>query len=88
MAFYMDDEHFALVKETAAHNLAAWQASGVVKTLKYYSAEDADVCAACAERHGSIVQVVEGKIGDNLPPLGTCQNVRCRCYRPETISIE
>jgi len=43
----MSDAQFKLIQETAAQNLTAWKNSGVVKTLKFFSAEDADVCAAC-----------------------------------------
>ena len=50
--------------------------------------DDADVCAACWERHGSVVQVENGKMGDDLPPLAACESVRCRCYfRPEQVSM-
>jgi hypothetical protein len=52
---YMSDEQFKLVQQTAAHNLAAWKASGVVKTLKWYTAQDTDVCAACQARSGAVV---------------------------------
>ena len=44
----MSDQQFKLVQQTAAHNLAAWKDSGVVKTLKYYSAR-MPTCARRAE---------------------------------------
>jgi hypothetical protein len=40
----------------------------MVKEFKYYSAEDADVCAECRKRHGSIIKIMDGKMGVNLPP--------------------
>lgn len=84
----MNDEQFAQAKETAAHNLVAWREGGVVKTLKYYTADDADVCAACWGRHGLVVQIENGTMGDNLPPLAVCESVCCRCYfRPEQVSM-
>lgn len=87
MASYMDEEQFAQANEAAARNLAAWRESGAVKTLKYHSADDADVCSACWERHGSIVRIQDSKMGDNLPPLASCGNAQCRCYfRPEEVS--
>jgi SPP1 gp7 family putative phage head morphogenesis protein len=88
-AHYMSDENFALVKATASQNLAAWKKSGVVKTLKCYSAEDDDVCATCRQRHGSIVQIEEAVIGVNIPKFGDCARAQCRCYfRPWDISTE
>jgi SPP1 gp7 family putative phage head morphogenesis protein len=85
----MSAENLALVKETALSNLIAWKKSGVVKSLKYYSAEDVDVCAACKAHHGSIVTIEDGTVGVNLPPLGACSCAKCRCYlRPWDISTE
>lgn len=87
MASYMNEEQFAQAKEAAANNLAVWRERGAVKTLKYYTADDAGVCSACWERHGSIVRIEDGKMGDTLPPLALCGNIRCRCYfRPEEAS--
>ena len=76
------------LKEIAAANLDAWQRSGVVKTLKYYSADDADVCVGCRKHHGVIIAIADGSISENLPPLDACVNNRCRCYfRPWDISV-
>jgi len=58
----MSDQQFKLVQQTTAHNLAAWKDSGVVKTLKYYSAEDADVCATCRAHHGAILNISDSEI--------------------------
>jgi SPP1 gp7 family putative phage head morphogenesis protein len=60
------------LREIATGNLDAWKASGVVKTLKYYSADDAEVCSSCKQHHGLIVKVDDTAIGKNLPPLGAC----------------
>jgi hypothetical protein len=85
----MSDEQFKLIQQTGADNLAAWKNSGVMKVPKYYSAEDADVCASCRAHHGAIVSISEAEIGVNLPPLPTCSSARCRYYfRPWDISIE
>ena len=78
LAHYMSDENFALVKETASHELATWKKSGVVKTLKCCSAEDDDVCATCRLRHGSIVRIEEAVIGVTIPKFDDCACVQCR----------
>jgi SPP1 gp7 family putative phage head morphogenesis protein len=77
-AHYMSDEQFNLAQQTAADNPTAWKKSGVVKTLKYYSAEDADVCAICRAHHGAVVNISEAAIGANLPPLPACSSRACR----------
>jgi len=88
-AHYMSDEQFILAQQTAADNLAAWKASGVVKTLKWYSAADADVCATCRAHHGAVLNLSDAEIGVNLPPHPGCSSARCRCYfRPWDISIQ
>jgi len=46
----MSDEQFKLIQQTASQNLTAWKKSGVVKTQKYHTAADADVCASCRAR--------------------------------------
>ncbi len=88
-AHYMSDEQFKLVQQTAADNLAAWKASGVLKTLRRYSAEHADVCAPCRAPRGVVINLSEAEIGVALPPLPGCSSTRCRCYfRPWDISVE
>jgi hypothetical protein len=60
---FQDSEHAELVARTlsyGASNLAnrwAWQASGVVKMLKWYTAEDGDVCEFCEALHGRVIGV-------------------------------
>ena len=88
-AQYMSDEQFELVQQIAVDNLAAWKASRVVKTPKWYTAPDADVCAPCRSHHGAVVNVSDADIAVTLPPLPACSSTRCRCYfRPCDISIE
>ncbi len=75
--------------EIALGNLSAWKASGIVKLLRYYSADDNAVCVECQKHSGRILTPSEGDIGTNLPPLNQCRNARCRCYfRPWDISFE
>ena len=85
---YMSEEQFALVQRANADNLAAWKHSGVVNSLKWYSAEDEDVCPACRAHDGRIIPISDAKLGVNLPPHEACISTRCRCYfRPSDISI-
>ena len=77
-----------LLRKIARDNLTAWRASGVVKSVRYYTAEDESVCPECAKRAGSTVPIDEAVIGVNIPPLSTCSNRHCRCYfRPQEISL-
>jgi hypothetical protein len=86
-AHYMTAEDFALVKETASRELTTWKKSGVVMTLKCYSAEDDDVCATCSQRHGSIVRIEEAVIGVTILKFDDCACLQCRCYfRPWDIA--
>jgi hypothetical protein len=85
----MRDPNLASAKEISSQNLDAWQKSGVVKTLKYYSAADDAVCSECAKNSGVVVKLEDGIVGGTLPPLDKCQGIRCRCYfRPWDISLE
>jgi hypothetical protein len=77
------------MREIAAANLDAWKRSCVVKTLKFYSADDGDACGTCKRHHEKIVAVEDGVIGVNLPPLDACANDRCRCYfRPWDVALK
>ena len=89
-----------------ASNLAnrrAWQRSGVVKTLKWFTADGADMCGFCASLNGKIVSVSDCflKEGDILTDKNgasttIARNIEapplhkgCRCYcRPDTISFD
>ena len=82
----------------------AWRQSGVVKTLKWYTAADERVCEFCDPMNGKTVGIEEdwfkkgdemtGKEGGSLPidyaDVGNPPlHANCRCYiRPEEISIE
>jgi hypothetical protein len=77
------------VRDIAENNLLAWKQSGVVKTLKFYSADDGETCGLCEDHHGTVVAVEYGVLGLNLPPLDGCTSARCRCYfRPWDVLVE
>jgi hypothetical protein len=69
-----DDE-----REIALANQGAGKQSGVVKTVKFISGQDADVCAACKRHDRRIVGVQDGVVRASLPPLDACTNARCCC---------
>lgn len=48
-------EDWPRLREIASANLDAWKRSGVVKTLKFYSADHADGCAVCERHHEKII---------------------------------
>ena len=82
----------------------AWKQSGVVKTIKWYTAADERVCPFCGNLHGKIVDIDKNFFdkGDSVTGTdGSTMEVDysdvgfpplhpdCRCYtRPEEISIE
>ena len=77
------------LRKIAEANLVVWKRSDVVKTLKFYSADDGDACGACQQHHGKIIAVDDGVVGFNLPPLDSRTNARCQCYfRPWDVSVE
>mgnify|MGYP003694007633 CR=1 FL=1 len=77
------------LREIATENLNAWKEAGVVKTLKYYSAEDAEECAPCRRHHGLIVRIDEERSAKTCRRLMACVNERCRCYcRPWDVSLQ
>ncbi len=81
----------------------AWADTGVVKTIKWYTAADERVCEYCGPMHGEIIDIEEDffKKGDTI--TGSEGNdldlsysdvgapplhANCRCYvRPETIEV-
>lgn len=81
----------------------AWRETGVVKTVKWYTAADERVCEFCGPQHGKVIDIdkdfyklgdtVEGEDGStlklNYSDIGHPPlHVSCRCYiRPETIDI-
>ena len=72
------------VREIATGNLNAWKEAGVVKTLKYCSAEDTEVCAPCRQHHGTIVMSADGWIGGNLPPIDAYVSLRFKSIEAAT----
>jgi len=85
-------------------NQLAYQESGVVKTMRWYTAEDERVCEFCGPMHGRTIGVSEKffKKGDTMigNDGGTLAmdyrsidvaplHTNCRCFiRPEEITIE
>lgn len=81
----------------------AWKESGVVKTTKWYTAEDERTCEFCGPLHGKIIDIdstyfdkgdtVKGSDGGQLDLsydniANPPLHVNCRCYiRPEDVSI-
>ncbi len=82
----------------------AWKQTGVVKTIKWYTAADERVCPYCEPLHGKVVDIEDNffdkgdevtgsdgsKIALDYDDVGAPPlHVSCRCYtRPEEISIE
>ena len=84
-------------------NRRAWQRSGVVRTLKWFAADDVEMCECCTSLNGKIVSVSDCflKEGDvladnNGASIVIAHNIEvpplhegCRCYcRPEGISLD
>lgn len=77
----------------ARNNIRVWIKSGTVKSLKFYTAEDEEVCEVCKQMHGKIypIQTPEQiNFVMNNAHIEGCMNLHgCRCYwRPEEIIIE
>jgi Phage Mu protein F like protein len=107
---FADKRDAALIAKTESFRAAnwanreAWKASGVVKTVKFYTAEDAEVCQFCAALDGEEISIdddfydagdtIVGKDGGTMiANYGDIEtppiHPGCRCYiRPENISIE
>lgn len=84
-------------------NKEAYQQSGVVKTIRWYTGEDELVCEFCGPEHGRIVGVTEnfykkgdtvvgrdgGSLNLNYRTIGEPPiHTNCRCFiRPEEIAI-
>lgn len=106
---FSDEVRAAQVARTETFRIAnestkeAWKQSGVVKTIKWYTAADEMVCPWCESMHGKIINIDEnfydkgdvhtGSDGSSLDisygDVGAPPiHVSCRCYtRPEDISI-
>jgi HK97 family phage portal protein len=92
---FADERRAGLIAKTEAYrtsnfaNLQAWQKSGVVQTVKWFTAEDDDVCPQCEALDGKTVDIgtdfFTADYGDgNQPPA----HPDCRCYiRPDEISM-
>ena len=106
---FQNPEKAELIAKTisfGATNLAnrrAWQRSGVVKTLKWFAADDAEMCGLCASLNGKIINVsdcflTKGDVvtDDNGASIIIARNIEapplhegCRCYcRPDGISSD
>ncbi len=106
---FKDREKAELIAKTVSYqasNLAnkrAWQQSGVVKSLKWLTAEDADICEFCAALDGKIIGVSSNflKRGETIRGkdgaiMSTAKDIEtpplhdgCRCYcRPESVSLD
>ena len=105
---YSDETRAEMVARTEtfrAANLAtkqAWKQSGVVKTIKWYTAEDSLVCPLCAPMDGKVVSVDDNfyNLGDTAQGNdGSTYDIDysdvetpplhpdCRCYiRPEDLT--
>ena len=92
---FADERRAGLIAKTESYRAAnwanreAWVQSGVVKSLKWYSAEDAHVCPQCQELDGKQVGIEDKFFNDTysdgeVPP----RHPDCRCYvRPEQIEV-
>jgi SPP1 gp7 family putative phage head morphogenesis protein len=93
---FADERRAGLIAKTESFRAAnwanreAWVQSGVVKSLKWYTAEDDRVCAFCQELDGQEVGIEDKFFTDTYtngetPP----RHPDCRCYiRPKEISTE
>ncbi|QQR82458.1 phage portal protein [Candidatus Campbellbacteria bacterium] len=107
---FSDEVRAAQVARTETFRIAndstkeAWKQTGVVKTIKWYTAADEMVCPWCENMNGKVISIDEnfydkgdvhtGSDGSDLDitysDVGAPPlHVSCRCYtRPDEISIE
>src|SRR5579883_1501501 len=107
---YADERRAGLIAKTESFraanfaNKAAWQQSGVVKTVMWYTAADEKVCEYCQEQDGKEIDISDNfyNSGDTIGGAdggsmtadygdigGPPLHPDCRCYlRPEEISTE
>jgi len=93
---FADDKRAEMIAKTESYrasnwaNVQAWRQSGVVKTLKWYTSEQSNVCPICASLEGKEVGIEDEFFNDSYsdgdaPP----RHPFCNCYvRPEVISTE
>ena len=106
---FADERRAGLIAKTESFraanwaNKTAWKESGVVKTVKWYTAEDDKVCEFCQEQDGKEISIddnfydsgdtINGANGGELTAdygdIGAPPlHPDCRCYiRPEEIDI-
>ena len=107
---YSDDARAEMVARTEAFRIAndstkqTWKESGIVKSMRWYTAEDERVCPLCGPLDGKVVSIdqnffdkgdtVQGSDGSTLEVsydhVGAPPlHPDCRCYvRPEELSTE
>lgn len=107
---FADERRAGLIAKTEAYRAAnwankeAWKASGVVQSLKWYTAEDERVCQFCANLDDTVIGIDDNFYDQGSKILGKDGGYMtadygdigapplhpdCRCYcRPESISIE
>jgi len=106
---FADERRAGLIAKTESYRAAnwankeAWAQSGVVKTVKWYTAEDGQVCEFCHEQDGKEISIddnfydsgdtIKGSDGSlmtaNYGDIGAPPlHPDCRCYvRPEQIQM-
>jgi HK97 family phage portal protein len=106
---FADDRRAGLIAKTEAFrsanwaNKTAWQESGVVQTVKWYTAEDTHVCEFCAAQDGKEIDISDNFYDAGATISGADGGIMtadygdigepplhpdCRCYiRPENVSI-
>jgi HK97 family phage portal protein len=106
---FADERRAGLIAKTESFRAAnwankqAWQASGVVQTVKWFTAEDEHVCQYCKEQDGKEIDINDNfyDLGDTIKgadggfmtadygDIGAPPlHPDCRCYiRPENIEI-
>lgn len=107
---FSDSYRAAQVAHTETFRIAndatheSWDQSGVVKTIKWYTASDENVCEFCGPMDGEIIDISDGFFGKGETITGReggkldldyedvdnpPLHVDCRCFiRPEEISVD
>jgi HK97 family phage portal protein len=107
---FADDRRAGLIAKTESFRAAnwankeAWHQSGVVQTVKWYTAEDSEVCEFCQQQDGKEIDISDNfyNSGDTIAGAdggimtadygdigGPPLHPDCRCYmRPEQISTQ
>lgn len=107
---FSDSYRAAQVAHTETFRIAndatheSWNQSGVVKTIKWYTASDENVCEFCGPMDGKVIDISDGFFGKGETVTGReggtldlnyedvdnpPLHVQCRCFiRPEEISVD